>query len=69
MKCEGMPTQRLKEKKVEESAGEGKRERERVREGEREKEHTQAGERGRKHFGSSFYMFFPPLGLPYANWA
>ena len=43
-----MPTQRLKEKKVEESAGEGKRERERVREGEREKEHTHAGEKERE---------------------
>ena len=63
-----MPTQRLEEKRVKESAGEG--ERERVSEGERERErkstHTQ--ERERKHFGSSFYMFFPPLGLPYANW-
>ena len=55
-----MPTQRLEEKRVEESEGEG--ERERVREGEREKERTHAGERERKHFGSSFYTFFPPPG-------
>ena len=48
-KREGMPTQRLEEKRVEDRAG---RERQRVREGEREKE----------SFGSSFYMFFPPFG-------
>ena len=40
LKCEGMPTQRLEEKRVEECAGEG--ERERVREGEREKESEKA---------------------------
>ena len=39
-----MPTQRLKEKRVEERAGEG----ERVREGEREKEHTHVGEKERE---------------------
>ena len=26
-------------------------------------------ERDPKRFGSSFYMFFLPLGLPYVNWA
>ena len=26
-------------------------------------------ERERKHLGSSFYVFFLPLDLPYANWA
>ena len=45
MKCEGMPTQRLKEKKVEESAGEGKRERESERGRERERAHTSRRER------------------------
>ena len=36
MKREGMPTQRLEEKRVEECAGEGERERERERKRERE---------------------------------
>ena len=48
-----MPTQRLEGKRVEECMGKGERDR----------------ERERKHFGSSFYMFFLHLGLPYANWA
>ena len=48
MKREGMPTQRLEGKRVEERVGEG----------EGEKEHTHVGERERKRFGSSFYMFF-----------
>ena len=39
------------------------REREKDRERERERETV------RKHFGSSFYMFFLHLALPYANWA
>ena len=52
-----MPTQRLVEKRVEECTGEGERERERERERESEP------------FDSSFYVFFFPLGLPYANWA
>ena len=63
---EGMPTQRLEEKRVEEHVGEG--ERERVRKGEKESE--RGGEREREHargreresFGSAFYMFFPPPG-------
>ena len=50
MKHEGMSTQRLEGKRVEERVGEG----------EGEKEHTHGGERERKRFGSSFYMFFPP---------
>ena len=35
------------------------------------KEWRSAPARGREKepFGSYFYMFFPPLGLPYANWA
>ena len=49
-----MPTQRLKEKRVEEHAGEG----ERVREGERKSAHMWGErEREKKHFGSSFYVF------------
>ena len=45
------------------------------REKEREKERESAcacmreRESDRKRFGSSFYMFFLHLGLPYANWA
>ena len=50
MKREGMPTQRLDEKRVEE----------RVREGERERERERKRERAR--FGSSFYMLLPPPG-------
>ena len=38
------------------------------REREREREHTRSGERENAHFGSSFFMFFLPLGLPYVNW-
>ena len=53
-----MPTERLEEKRVEEHVGE----RERKRERERQRERVQG-------FGSSFYMFFLHLGLPYANWA
>ena len=53
-----MPTERLAEKRVEEHMGE----RERKRERERQRERVQG-------FGSSFYMFFLHLGLPYANWA
>ena len=44
----------------------------RVREREREKEKSarmRERESMRKRFGSSFYMFFLHLGLPYANWA
>ena len=36
---------------------------------ERARARTHMEQREREHFGSSFYMFFPPLGLPYANWA
>ena len=74
-----MPTQKLEGKGVEERMGEAEREKERERKStrmwerkggrEREKEHTHAGERGREPFGSSFYMFSLPLGLPCANWA
>ena len=47
-----MPTQRCREKRVGEHASEQERERERGRDREREP------------CGSSFYMFFLPLGLP-----
>ena len=69
MKCEGMPTQRHEEKRVEEHAsawglaggggGGWCRERERAcwHMGERERV-----QRVREGFGSSFYMFFPPPG-------
>ena len=45
------------------------RERERERERGREKKSTLTRERkrARKRFGSSFYVFFLHLGLPYAN--
>ena len=49
-----------------------RRVRERERESERERERsvrTREREFMRKRFGSSFYMFFLHLGLPYANWA
>ena len=39
----------------------------REREREKKKECMHAGEAERECFGSSFYMFFLPLGLPYAN--
>ena len=79
-----MPTQRH-EKRVEKRkrererkkekecthVGERETHKEREREGgrEREKESTHVGERERKQFGSSLYMFFLTLGLPYVNWA
>ena len=66
-----MPTQRRKEKRVEEGAsvlggggrGEG--------EGEKEKEHAGGGgEREReRNLPPPFICFSLPLGLPYANWA
>ena len=58
MKREGMPTQRLEEKRVEERVGEGDGERKRKRKSTR----TAERKRERKHFGSSFYMFSPPPG-------
>ena len=61
MKREGMPTQRLEGKRVEERVGDGERGRER--------KSTRTRERERERFGSSFYMFFLHLGLHYANWA
>ena len=64
MKCEGMPTQRLEGKRVEERMGEGERE------GGREKECTHEGEKKRKKaLWLLSYVFFLPLGLPCANWA
>ena len=39
------------------------------REEKRVGEHTSMRERDPQPFGSSFYMFFLPLGLPYVNWA
>ena len=62
MKHEGMSTQRLEGKRVEEHVGEGERERERERKTagmwERERESVLA---------PPFMCFF--LHLPYANWA
>ena len=70
MKHEGMPTQRLEAKRVEERVREG--ERERGGEKEREKECTHAGEEERERetecFGSSFYMFSSTWACP-KNWA
>ena len=77
-----MPTQRLKEKRVEERAsvwerergvgwgGDRGREEERERQREREKECTHVGERERENaLAPPFICFFLPLGLPYVNWA
>ena len=50
---EGMPTQRCEEK----------------RQRERERMHACAGEKDPWPFGSCFYVFSSPLGLPYVNWA
>ena len=36
---------------------------------ERENKCARVGERDPRPFGSSFYVFFPPPGLPYVNWA
>ena len=55
-----MLTQRLKEKRVEEHAGEGEREKECMHAGEKESE---------KALWLLFVRFFLHLGLPYANWA
>ena len=61
--CEGMPTQRLEEKRVEEHVGEGERECER----ERERVHARRRERERESaLAPPFICFFPHLGLPYA---
>ena len=38
------------------------------RERKRESENTGERERDPRPFGSSFYLLFPPLGLPYVNW-
>ena len=38
------------------------------RERERERKSTRTGWGGGAPFSSSFYVFFFPLGLPYANW-
>ena len=35
----------------------------------REGEHARVREREIEPVGSSFYVFFLPLGLPYVNWA
>ena len=58
MNCEGMPTQRLQEKRVEERGGGRKRERAHARGRERERESALA---------PAFICFFLNLGLPYAN--
>ena len=68
MKREGMPTQRLEEKRVEERAGEVERQSERGRE--RERAHARGREReGESALAPPFICFFLHLGLPYANWA
>ena len=58
MKCEGMPTQRLEGKRVEERVGEG----------EGEKEHTHVGEK-ESALAPPFTCFFLHLGLRCVNWA
>ena len=76
MKREGMPTQRLEEKRVEERVGEGERERGREREREkararrrererkRESEQESERERERACLGHSFYMFSSTWAYP-----
>ena len=58
----------LKKRRVEERGavewGWGQRERANTHEGERESERE-----SERALSSSFYIFFPPPGLPYANWA
>ena len=59
MKHEGMPTQRFKEKRVEERVGEGERERERA--------HTHGRERERESaLAPPLICYFLHVGLPYA---
>ena len=60
-----MSTQRQKEQspRAEGWGSGGERERE------RERKPGQRVERESAPFGSSFYVFFFPRGLPYANWA
>ena len=59
MKREGMPTQRLEEKRVEERVGEGERERERA--------HTHGRERERESaLAPPLICYFLHVGLPYA---
>ena len=62
MKHEGMPTQRLEGKRVEERVGEGERE------GERERVQACRREGAEKALWLLLlYVFFLPLGLPFAN--
>ena len=53
MKCEGMPTQRLEEKRVEEHVGEGEKE------SGRERERTHVGEK-ESALAPPFICFLPP---------
>ena len=65
-----MPTQRLKEKRVEERRGQEWGERERERGRERERAHAHGREREREStLAPPFICFFLHLDLPYANWA
>ena len=63
MKREGMPTQRLEEKRVEERVGEGERGRD------RERAHACGRERETASPLAPPFICFPPLGLPCASWA
>ena len=69
MKCEGVPTQRLKEKRVEERTGKGERESERGRE--KERAHACRREKGQESALAPPFIFFCflHLDLPYVNWA
>ena len=58
MKGEGMPTQRLEEKRVEKCMGEGERE------GERKKEHMHAGEKERESALAPPFMFSSTWACP-----
>ena len=61
MKREGMPTQRLEEKRVEECMGEGERERK------RKSAHTWERNEQESALAPPFICFPLHLGLPYAN--
>ena len=64
MKREGMPTQRLEGKRVEERVGEGERERERER-----KSASTRERKGESALGLLLLYVFFHLGLPCANCA
>ena len=70
MKCDGMPTLRHEEKRVEERNSVRGREGDRETERERKSTRTKRRERESTHALLLLLLYvFLPLGLPYANWA